>query len=210
MNFRYIVSLCIIVCTSASFAQIPFEVMVGHNQVQHEFFFFKDLDKNQKWNLFSIGSFVLDYDNEDKNFSQISSQITYNFTKNWGVSSGAFSFNESIAPIVALSYTYISKNEDLYLNLFPTVIIEDELNYELFGLLFYTPKINDSLHFFGQFVTRTILDNRLSNHVSSSHQLRVGLGLKDLFQFGIGFNLDLQGADFDTTNNLGLFIRKEL
>ena len=196
--------------SSTAYAQVPVEVMVGHNQLQHEFFFFKDLDKKQKWNLFSIGSFVMDYESEDKNFSQISSQVTYNLSKSWGISGGAFSFNQAIAPIVAMSYTYSSPNEDLYINLFPTFILDDELSYELFGLFFYTPKISDELSFFGQFVTRTVYDNELSNHVNSNHQLRVGFSFKALLQFGVGFNQEFEGVDFKSRNNTGLFIRKEL
>lgn len=191
-------------------AQIPVELMVGNNQIQHEFFFFKDLDNRQKWSLFSIGSFVLDYDDSDKNFSQISSQITYNFSKSWGLSGGVFSFNETVAPIVAVSYSYSSKNGDLYLNLFPTLIVEKELSYEFFGLLFYTPKLNEKFSFFSQLVTRTIFDNRLAEHLSSSHQVRVGLCYRDIFQFGIGYNQDFVGSDFSASNNIGVFIRKEL
>ena len=41
--------------TQMSYAQIPVAVMVGEKQMQHEFFFFKDIDKKGKFNVFTMG-----------------------------------------------------------------------------------------------------------------------------------------------------------
>ena len=195
------------------FAQIPVEVFVGHEQVQHEFFFFKDIDKKQKWNLFSMGRFAVDYENSALNSSFISSQITYNLTPSWGVSSGALYAEGMAAPILAVSYTYMSKDGTFFINLFPTLIIQEEWQYELFGLAFFTPKINPKLNLFSQLIFGTTINNRLNEHLFSYQQIRLGLDLVGYFQFGLALDQNILGSEGlaeSYTNNIGLIIRKEL
>jgi hypothetical protein len=194
------------------FAQIPVEVLVGHRQTQHEFFFFKDIDSTNKFNLFSIANFAVDYKDLSRNSSSISSQLTYNLNQNWGISSGALFNGKEFSPLVAVSYQYGNKKGDFYMNLFPTMILKEKPEFELFGLLFYAPKLTDKWSIFSQLIFGTIVSNKFNRHLFSYQQIRLGLGYKNLFQFGIGFDHNIigNGKGENYTNNIGIFIRKEL
>lgn len=47
-------------------------------------------------------------------------------------------------------------------------------------------------------------------HIYSYQQIRVGLDYKELLQFGLGINLEQTSRNFETGQNIGVFIRKEL
>ena len=204
--------LCLTLSTSL-LAQTPVEVFVGHEQVQHEFFFFKDIDEKAKWNLFSVGRFAVDYKDEALNSSFISSQATYNFNSRWGISTGGIYSEGDFAPILAVSYIYTNPSGNLFVNLFLTWIIREKAEYEMFGLAFFTPRINDKLNLFSQLIFGTTINNRFNEHVFSYQQIRLGLDLVGKFQFGLALDQNV----FSTgelpnsyANNAGLFIRKEL
>jgi hypothetical protein len=194
------------------FAQTPVEVFAGHKQARHEFFFFKNLDSTNRFNLFSIASFAIDYKDKNFNSSYINSQVTYNLTKNWGISTGAFYADKEFSPLVAISYFYINKKGDFYITLFPTMRIKESPIFELFGITSYSPKLTDNFNFFSQIIFGSSFNNRLSQHLVSTQQIRVGLGYKNLFQFGAGIDNTflLNGKGDNYSNNIGLFIRKEL
>ena len=191
-------------------AQIPVEVFVGHEQVQHEFFFFKDLDTNSRVNLFSMARFAVDYREPAFNSSFISSQLTYNFTPNWGLSGGAIYGDGVFAPIVAISYTYFTPKGDFFINLFPTLIIQAQPQVELFGMIGYTPQLTKTLSLFTQVMFGTTFNARFSEHLFSYQQVRLGLGFKDWFQAGIGVDLNFLGNEWLPATNIGVFLRKVL
>lgn len=188
-----ILFLSLIMSTSVV-AQIPVEVFAGHEQVQHEFFFFEDIDKKAKWNLFSVGRFAVDYQDEALNSSFISSQATYNLSKSWGISTGGIYSEGDFAPIVAVSYIYANEAGTFFINLFPTWIIREKAEYEMFGLAFFTPKINDKLNLFSQLIFGTTMNNRFNEHVFSYQQIRLGLDLVGKFQFGFALDQNVLGT----------------
>lgn len=207
------VLLLTLVLSTRLFAQTPVEVFVGHEQVQHEFFFFKDIDKKAKWSLFSMGRFAVDYEDETLNSSFISSQVTYNLNTTWGISTGGIYSEGDFAPILAVSYVYTNKSGTLFINLFPTWIIREKAEYEMFGLAFFTPKISDKLNLFSQLIFGTTMNNRFNEHIFSYQQIRLGLDLVGKFQFGMAFDQNTLGTGElpnSYSNNAGLFIRKEL
>jgi hypothetical protein len=207
--FRWCFALLILITPVILPAQIPVEAFFGNRQFQHEFFFFKDMDSQQRVNLFSMARFSADYDTEVFNTSLMSSQITYNLNSNWGISGGAVVANNSFSPIVAISYSYFNDAQDLFVNIFPTAIIKDKPEYELFGLAMYRPQITEDISLFTQLLFGTTMNNTLQEHVFSYQQLRIGIGVRDWFQVGIGIDQNQFGEKFDYENNIGLFIRKE-
>ncbi|MFD2033811.1 hypothetical protein ACFSKL_03360 [Belliella marina] len=212
MQRIFILSAFLILITNTIYAQIPVEVFAGHKQAQHGFFLFKDLDSAQKVSLFSIARFAVDYEEAFLNSSFVSSQIIYNFNRNWGISSGgSFSENE-FSPTIAISYQYGNERGDFYMNIFPTMIIKDKPEFDLFGLVFYTPKLTDKWSVFSQIIFGSIVNTKFNQHLFSYQQLRLGLGYKKLFQFGLGIDQNIIGSGkaINYSNNAGVFIRKEL
>ncbi len=211
MKYRFIYGLILI--SLNAFAQIPVEVVVGHEQVQHEFFFFKDLDQNAKWNLFSMGRFAVDYEDQALNSSFISSQLTYNLNESWGLSSGGFYNEGDFAPILAVSYIYANESGNFFMNLFPTWIIKERAQFEMFGLVFFTPRINDRLNLFSQLIFGSTINHRFNQHLFSYQQIRLGLDFKGRFQCGFALDQNMIGGGelpYVYSNNTGLFVRKEL
>lgn len=200
---------CFILVITKSFAQMPIQLFGGHQATEFDFMWFKDLDEKGRFSLFNFTFFSIDYQNESQNTSEILQNITYNITDKWGTGVGGRYLNGQFSPQLTISYQLETKN--LYFTLFPAVQYfpsTKSVGYSLFGLLFYTPKINDKWSLFSQLALEPMIDNK--QHIYSFQQVRLGLGLKDLFQFGIGANFEQFGIDFQTRNNLGVFIRKEL
>lgn len=189
-------------------AQIPVQIFSGHNATEYNFMWDGDLDSAGRVNLFNFTFFNLDYESPENHAYEIYQVATYNFTPNWGLAGGGrFTFGR-FSPQLAVSYQL--QQEDLYLNLFPTVQILPEtgrVGYSMFGILFYQPRINDTWNLFTQITIEPLFDNQ--GHIYSYQQFRFGLSVRGLFQFGIGANLDQSGHQFDISQNYGLFLRKE-
>ncbi|GEM_PF-3637787 len=208
--------------TRSAWSQIPIEVMVGNNQIQYQGYFFNTLDKKQRVSFFGMSRFAMDYDNKAFNNSFISSQLTYNLTQSWGISGGASFANNSLSPLLALSYSKFNKKGDFFMNLFPTVLFgDDNVSYEMTGLVIYSPQLTDNFSLFTQLIFTSQFDNNLENHLFSNQQFRVGVGIKDWFQVGLGFdntligridalNDNLQPGESINLQNVGIFLRKEL
>jgi hypothetical protein len=192
-----------------SFAQLPVQLFGGNKGIEYNFLWYKDINKNGKVSLFNFTFFTVDYKDQSKNAYEIYQVATYNFTKNWGLASGGRFTGGQFAPQIAVSYQLETK--DLYLNIFPTIQYfsnQQQVGYSLFGLLFYKPKINDTWKMFNQVAFEPLFNAK--GHIYSYQQIRVGLEYKELFQFGLGLNLEQIGKNFESRQNFGVFIRKEL
>jgi hypothetical protein len=192
-----------------SLAQLPIQVFGGNKAIEYDFLWYKDIDKKGKVNLFNFTFFTIDYQDKNRNAYEIYQVATYNFTKNGGLAGGGRFTSGEFAPQIAISYQLETK--DLYLNIFPTVQYlsnQQQVGYSLFGLLFYKPKINETWKMFNQLAFEPFFNAK--EHIYSYQQIRVGLEYKELFQFGLGVNLEQTGAKFETRQNFGVFIRKEL
>ena len=209
MNRLFSIGALIFVFHGRSFAQLPVQVFGGHKAIEYNFLWYKDLGKSGKVSLFNFTFFTIDYKDERKNAYEIYQVATYNFTKNWGLASGGRFTGGQFIPQIAVSYQVETK--DLYLNIFPTVQYlsnAQQIGYSLFGLLFYKPRINNTWRMFNQLAFEPLFNSK--NHIYSYQQIRVGLEYNELFQFGLGINLEQVGMKFITRNNIGVFLRKEL
>lgn len=190
-------------------AQVPTQVFAGHEATEFNFMWNGYLDKKEKFTLFNFTFFETDYNEQSNNTYEIYQVIIYNLNKKWGVAGGGrFIANEFISE-AALSFQAFGK--DLYLNLFPSVRYTpslEEAGYSVFGMVIYTPKLNDKWSFFNQVIFEPLFNNE--GHVFSYQQLRIGLGYRSAFQFGLGANLSQVGDSFENETNLGVFVRKEL
>lgn len=70
------------------------------------------------------------------------------------------------------------------------------------------PKINETWKLFNQLAFDPLFNSK--EHIYFYQQIRVDLEYKELFQFGIGVNLEHLGKDFETQQNYRIFICKEL
>jgi hypothetical protein len=194
---------------SGAHAQIPVQLFAGHNAVEFDFIWQKNIDQNGKFSLLNFTFFSLDYDNAGNNAYEINQTAVYKFHPNWGLASGGRFVNDEFLPQIALSYELATG--DLYFNVFPAVQYVPSLReagYSVLGFLFYTPEIDETWHLFTQLIFEPFFSRR--GHIYSFQQIRLGLDYNARFQFGLGANLEQIGSEFHFTQNYGLFIRKEL
>jgi len=190
-------------------AQIPVQIFAGHKAVEYDFFWDKNIDSEEKFNLFNFTSFRVQYDNNEYNAYEILTLATYNLSPKWGLSAGANFTDGHLNPQIAISYQL--ETEKFYMNVFPSVHYFSGTNsfgYGLFGLAFYHPQLNNVWYFYSQLLFEPLFDG--FGHIYSYQQLRVGLDYQGLFQFGLGATFEQFGGDFSGRQNFGVFARREL
>lgn len=185
---------------------------MGDEQISHDFFFFKDLDEKKNYSVFTQGRFTVDYENEALNTTFLATYLTRNITKKWGVSVGGASNIQEFNPLIAISYTHISEDQRLVINLFPSLMLGKNTSYELSGIVMYMPKISEKWSSFNQLLFATNLTAEDLSHRYSIQQLRVGLDYKQALQFGLGIDLNFlgEGEVYDYSRNIGVFVRTTL
>ena len=198
--------------TSALKAQIPIEVLVGDEQVSHDFFFFKDLDAKKNYSVFTQGRFTVNHEDKALNTTFLATYLTRNITKKWGVSVGGVSLGQEFNPLLAISYTHISRDQRLLVNLFPSLMLGEQSSYEISGIMIYMPKISEKWSSFTQLIFSTNMTSKEFAHSYSIQQLRIGLDYKQAIQFGMGVDLNFLGEneDYYYSRNIGFFVRTTL
>ena len=183
--------------------------MVGDEQVSHDFFFFKDLYAKKRYSVFTRGRFTVNHENEALNTTYLATYLTRNITEKWGVSIGGASNIQEFNPLVAISYTHMSKDQRLLINLFPSLMLGETTSYEFSGIMMYMPKISEKWSSFNQLLFTTKLTTSDLYHRYSAQQLRVGLDYKQVIQFGLGtdFNFLGEGEGYHYSRNIGFFVR---
>ncbi len=190
-------------------AQLPAQVLAGHQAVEYNFLWVKNIGEKGRVTLFNFTSFNVNYENKDYNSSLIYQTAIYNLTKNWGIAAGGMYTGGEFVPQLALSYQH--QTGSLYFNVFPGALYSPsarQVNYSIFGLLFFTPKLNATWKLFNQLTIEPMFSARA--HVYSYQQVRTGLDYRGWVQFGLGVNLEQFGPEFLFRHNVGIFIRREL
>lgn len=190
-------------------AQMPVQLFAGDKSIEYQFMWLKNLDTKQKFSLFNLSYFNVDYKKQANNTYEIYQVGTYNFTKNIGIAGGGRFFNNQFTPLVALSYQGMAR--DFYITAFPSVqyaLADKTIYYSLFGLAVYNPALNKTWGIYSQILFEPLFKKR--EHVFSYQQLRIGLDFKKQFQFGLASNLTQSGKSFIYGGNYGVFVRKDL
>lgn len=212
-----------IMATQYSFAQIPFEVMVGNKQTQYFGYVQKVFDSVGRWNIFSQGLYGVNYIDSSLNSISISNQLTYQFNNWLGISAGASFDGLQFNPSLGLSLSYINKKGDFVITAFPTIQFAKPRALDLFALINYSPQFNKKWGLFLQLIAGTNFGlqkeysnqkrevlNIFTRHNISNQLLRVGLNYKQKFQLGIGADFAQFGMNEGTFENFGVFLRYQI
>lgn len=193
--------------SQAAPAQIPTEVFVGHRKAQYELFWSRSIDSAGRFSVFTYNRLALDHRNRNAYEFMLYSVGQYNLSNAVGVAVGGYAYNGGVMPVAALSLT--RQGRDWFVNLFPTVELRRDPNYELFGFANYTPRLGGKTRLFSQVIANTNFNFR--RHNLSLQQLRLGLWRGGV-QFGAGLDLTtLTPSDQRRlSTNVGVFLRKEL
>ena len=182
-------------------AQIVLEALAGNQQAHYINYIDKDLDSTAKWNIFNLNRFTVNYKDKVLNTVSIEGQLTYQFKPWIGVSAGGGFYGELFVPTIGLSLSYMNKNEDFFIQMYPTIgFAEGQVAPSVLGIIGYSPKFSKNWGLSSQIIFS-------ADPVEASQIIRIGANYKDKVQFGIGIDM-LQ--NFETKNlnyNLGPFIR---
>ncbi len=220
---KRILTAIFLLAAQYTFAQIPFEVMVGNKQTLYFAYIQKDLDSVGRWNIFSQGLYGVNYKNSSLNSISIDNQLTYQLNNWLGISTGGSFDGVQFIPSLGLSLGYLNKKGDFFITAFPTIQLVKPISLDLFGLINYSPQFNEKWGLFSQLIIGTNLGiqkedpnqqreilNIFTRHNISNQLLRIGLNYKQKFQFGVGADFAQFGMNEGRFDNFGIFLRYQL
>lgn len=213
----------LIMVTQYTFAQIPFEVMVGNKQTQYFAYIQKDLDSLGRWNIFSQGLYAVNHKDSSLNSISIDNQLTYQFNNWLGISAGGSFDGLQFIPSLGLSFSYLNKKGDFSINAFPMIQLYKPIALDFFTLINYSPQFTKKWGMFSQLIAGTNLGlqkenpkekrailNVFTRHNISNQLLRIGVNYNQKIQFGLGTDFAQFGMNEGRFENFGLFLRYQV
>ncbi len=182
------------------------EEMIGDKRQFLQLMVNKVFVEKKKIGLLSISSYAADYkDNLGNNEFQNTSLIYHHLFKGISINSGAsFTSVEGLKNFVGLHYMYQSKT--LSLIYMPSYYFINNHKISNFALIEYKPSINENWSVYSRLQLHYNHDLENGNHFRSYAYSRLGLTYK-YFSFGLAHNFDRYGADKNTKNNIGVFLK---
>lgn len=193
-------AICLIVSLN-TYAQVVVEALAGDRHVHYINYVDKRLDSSARWNFFNLNRFTVNYRDRNLNTVSIEGQLTYQAKSWFGVSIGGGFYGELFVPTIGLSLSYENKNEDFFIQMYPTVgIVQKQLVPSVLGIIGYTPKFNTNWGFSSQIIFSI-------DPGEASEIVRIGGDYKERIQFGVGVDMQQGIQTKNFSFNTGPFIR---
>ncbi len=188
---------------------VSIEEMVGDNRQFLQLLVNQVFVEQKKIGLLSITSYAADYkDNLGNNEFQNTTLIYHNLYKGISINSGvSFTSIDGLKNFVGLQYMYQSKT--LSLIYIPGYYFIKSNKLSNFALIEYKPAINENWSVYSRIQLHYNHNFENGNHFRSYAYSRLGLTYK-YFDFGLAHNFDRYGADKNTKNNYGVFLKLTL
>lgn len=182
------------------------EEMIGDKRQFLQLIVNKIFAEKKKIGLLSISSYAADYkDNLSNNEFQNTTLIYHHLFKGISINSGAsFTSVEGLRNFVGLQYMYQSKTFSLIY--MPSYYFINSHKISNFALIEYKPVINDNWSVYSLLQLHYNHDLENGNHFRSYAYSRLGLTFKH-FSFGLAHNFDRYGANKNTKDNYGIFLK---
>ncbi|WP_299364046.1 hypothetical protein [Winogradskyella sp.] len=205
MTYKSIFLSCILsVSFQISYGQTSIETFSSEDNFIVEAWWYKVIEANPKFNVFSLNEAIHNYGIEETFFMNYTI-VGYEISKGFGPVAGARFLSDRVSGLAGIQYAYYTPI------FFITTNITGELRsnplFEWYTLLQYRPKLTEKLKLFAQFQNAMNFDE--SGNDFSLQRLRVGLDFKWL-QAGFALNTTQTGKDWDFDAEPGLFLRLEL
>lgn len=189
----------------------PAEAMIGNKYLLYQHAISKKINDHTHWGIMHIASVIIRHDilttkkempDEMMNQGYIKYQLLNHFSILGG---GFYSSATGFKPSTGIQYSY--SNKYFFMLLQPRIDFSKKTSYEIFGLMEYRIKVNNSLALYSRL-------QFMSNHGNVYHnrsyqQIRLGLEYKSV-QTGIGMQFDEYGRNLNSYTNIGVFVKKNL
>lgn len=188
---------------------VSVEEMIGDKRQFLQLLVNKEFTTKKKIGLLSITSYAADYkDNLSNNEFQNTTLIYHHLFKGISIKSGvSFTSIEGLKNFVGLQYMYQSKT--LSLIYMPSYYFINSHKIANFALIEYKPAINENWSVYSRLQLHYNHDLESESHFRSYAYSRLGLTYK-YFSFGLAHNFDRYGANKNTKNNYGVFLKLTL
>lgn len=216
MSLRFLFFPLFVAVLPAS-AQIPVEVLAGHQRTTVDIMFFRFFQnnegKNTEWLFFNRNRASIDYRQTSTAYLPqfgFTEAISWNHKALKGVAPVAVAqvLDRGTLAKAGLQYARISK----HWTAFGWVVSELKATpvVDVFALVRYTPAFSAKLSGFFQVETLVAIPTQAAGSLSLVQRGRVGLKT-GRWQYGLGadFSQTEMGTTFTFFNNLGLFLRHE-
>ncbi|WP_373549994.1 hypothetical protein [Haliscomenobacter sp.] len=197
-------------------AQIPVEILLGHEKTSFDLMFFKYLKKhdgnNSRILFFNRNRASIDYRQTSSAYLPqfgFTEALSYNHPawKGFAPVVVAQLLNRGIYAKAGLQYARLAKD----FTFFSWVVAElqEEPNVDFFVLTRYTPPLSERLHLYTQLELVNAFPTTESKTFSLIQRFRLGLKARD-WQYGLGADFSQSGRNtWTNTDNLGIFLRHE-
>ena len=197
-------------------AQIPVEVLAGHERSTFDVLFFRYLktqdSQDSRWLFFNRNRASVDYRITSTQYLPqfgFTEAISYNSPQLRGIAPVLVAqlLNRGVSAKTGLQYARIAKT----FTLFGWVVTEirQSPNIDLFILARFTPPISEKTQLFSQIELLNAFPTAFMGSYSFNQRARLGLKMKD-WQYGLGVDLTRTGyQNWVTTQNIGVFLRHE-
>ncbi len=185
---------------------IPVELMAGNKYGTFKLIVNKKFSEESKFGVFHINILQFDYIKNQENDIMLEDLLFYEPVKNIRLTGGGF-YGGHPGFIPTAGMQFILKKNDFFMLVAPRINIQQELQYDIFSILGYEHKLNETISLCSEIQPLFLFDKH--SNIKCSQSVRLGLSVKNT-QFGAAVDLEEAGKDFNKTVNLGLYLKREI
>jgi hypothetical protein len=188
---------------------IAVEEFIGNHRQFFQIMVNKSFTEKNGTGLLSIFSYAADYQDKLCNNEYMSTTLVYHrLFSGISINSGVtFTSIDGLKNFIGLQYIY--QNKTMSLIYIPGYYFINASKISNLALAEYKPSINDKWSFYTRLQMHYNHDLENGNHFRSYAYSRLGLTYK-YFSFGLAHNIDRYGANKNTKNNYGVFLKLTL
>lgn len=214
---RVFLCIALLLFGGKAFSQIPMEVFGGHEKTTFDVLFFKyfknNKNENSKFLFFNRNRVSIDYRQSSTAYLPVfgfTEAVSYNHPKMKGFAPVVVTqiSNSGIFPKAGIQYFH-RKEEFTFFSWIVSETMKDP-NLDFFVLTRFEPKLTEKLRLFTQLELISAFPTSQKNSFNFIQRVRAGLNFRQLWQAGLASDFVENGrATFMTTQNIGVFLRKE-
>ena len=200
---KFCIVVFLIACSISANSQFSVELTAGTEYVSAHLRVFKQIDKNNRWSLYSTNQAAIEYDTWKPGFFS-GNVLAYNFRSGIGLGAVLVVGESGLHPSAGIQYKKTIKSFDLYF------LSSHELNkfarQENYFILAYKQELSNRVKFV--LYNENYISFRKWSYVESLQRIKLGLEIRQT-QVGFVSEISQTGKSHQTKlTNLGCYIKQ--